>query len=328
MSRPRTHGIGALAWAAAVVLIGTWPLASCRTPAPVRSRPLVRLTSGTPGGGFFPIGDGLARAYATSLPFVDVRLQESAGSVSNVEAIERGEADMGLAFADVAYMAFTGRLDGQPARFEQLRGMAVLELTPVHLVVRADSGIRTVADLRGRRVGVGPPGSGTGLTAKLVLKAFGIESTSVRMESLRYNDAAMRLRDGGLDGMFIDGSYPLESVRNATSLGGQLLSLGGAAIDQLRRDYPFLRRTVIPGGTYPGQPAPIHTIGVETLLVCRRTLDESLVHDLTRSFFDILPLLSAQQDSLRMMDLDQAPATPIPLHEGAARYYRELELVK
>jgi TRAP transporter TAXI family solute receptor len=288
----------------------------------------VRLTSGTPGGGFFPIGDGMARAYATSLPLVDVRLLESAGSISNVEAIERGEADMGLAFADVAYMAFVGRLDGRPARFEQLRGMAVLELTPVHLVVRAGSRIQSVPDLRGRRVGVGPPGSGTGLTAKLVLKAFGMEAGSVRLESLRYNDAAIRLRNGELDAMFIDGSYPLESVRRATELGGRLLSLGGAAIDRLRHDYPFLRRTIIPGGTYPGHPDPVHTIGVETLLVCRRGLDEALVHDLTRSFFDILPLLSAQQDSLRMMDLDQAPATPIPLHEGAARYYRELELSK
>jgi len=318
--------IARLTWAGAVLLIGISVLASCRTPAPVRSRPLVRLTSGTPGGGFFPIGDGLARAYATSLPLVDVRLLQSAGSISNVEAIERGDADMGLAFADVAYMAFTGRLDGRPARFGQLRGMAVLELTPVHLVVRAASLIRTVADLRGRRVGVGPPGSGTGLTARLVMKAFGIEPDAVRTESLRYNDAATRLRDGTLDGMFIDGSYPLESVRSATSLGGQLVSLGGAAIDRLRHEYPFFRRTVIPGGTYPGQPGPIHTIGVETLLVCRRTLDAALVHDLTRSFFDILPLLSAQQDSLRMMDLDQAPATPIPLHDGAARYYRELEL--
>ena len=268
----------------------------------------------------------MARAYATSLPFVDVHLLQSAGSISNVDAIERGDADMGLAFADVAYIAFTGQLDGRPARFEQLRGMAVLELTPVHLVVRPGSDVRTVADLRGRRIALGPPGSGTGLTAKLVLKAFGVELTSLRVESIPYNQAANRLADGTLDAMFVDGSYPLASVRHATGVGGRLLSLGGAAIERLRHDYPFLRLTIIPGGTYPGHPAPIHTIGVETLLVCRRGLDESLVHDLTKGFFEILPLLSAQQDSLRMMDFDQAPATPIPLHEGAARYYRELEL--
>jgi TRAP transporter TAXI family solute receptor len=325
---PRAGRILPLAWAAAGVLVSTWPLISCRAEPSVRVRSIVRLTSGTPGGGFFPIGDGMARAYATSLPLVDVRLLQSAGSISNVEAVERGDADMGLAFADVAYMAFVGRLDGRPSRFEQLRGMAVLELTPVHVVVRVGSGIETVADLRGRRVGLGPPGSGTGLTAKLVLKAFGLESTAIRAESLQYNDAATRLGDGSLDGMFVSGSYPLASVRSATRSGGRLLSLGGPAIDRLRHDYPFLRLTVIPGGTYPGHPDPVHTIGVETLLVCRKGLSESLVHDLTRSFFDILPFLSAQQDSLRMMDLDQAPATPIPLHEGAARYYRELELSK
>jgi TRAP-type uncharacterized transport system substrate-binding protein len=83
---------------------------------------------------------------------------------------------------------------------------------------------------------------------------------------------------------------------------------------------------MIPGSTYPGHPDAIHTIGVDALLVCRRDLEESLVYDLTRRLFEALPSLSSQQESLRLMDVELAPATPIPLHEGAARYYREREL--
>jgi TRAP transporter TAXI family solute receptor len=323
LSAWRTQVIRLIGCGAGLALLS---VSACREPVPERPRTVLRLTSGTPGGGFFPLGEALVRAYATVLPDVDVRLQESAGSVSNLDAIERGDADIGLAFADVAYTAFVGHLDRRPARFERLRGIAVLELTPVHFLVRAGSGIRGIEDLRGRRVGVGQPGSGTALTANLVLRAFGIDPSSVKLEPLRYNDAAARLANGTLDGFFVNGSYPLESVRMSTQAGARLLSLTGGAIERLRHEYPFLRPTVIPAGTYPAHTNAIRTIGVDTLLVCSRDLSEALVHDLTKGFFDILPMLSAHQDSLRVMDVEQAPATPIPLHEGAARYYREREL--
>jgi TRAP transporter TAXI family solute receptor len=310
-------------------LIGLVAMAACQlgsASSPATLPPIVRLTTGTPGAGFHPLGEALSRAYDRGVPLLRVQVHESAGSVSNVEAIQRGDADLGFAFADVAYMAFIGRLDGQPERFDRLRGVAVLQLTPLHLVVRADSGIRTFSDLRGRRIGVGPAGSGTALTAGLVLKAEGIEPTAIRAESLRFNEAAGRLMDGALDAMFVNASYPAESVRVATSAGARLLPLVGRTIEHLRHEYPFFRLTMIPGSTYPGHPDAIHTIGVDALLVCRRDLEESLVYDLTRRLFEALPSLSSQQESLRLMDVELAPATPIPLHEGAARYYREREL--
>jgi len=296
--------------------------AACRAPAPSAPRPVVRLTSGTPGAGFYPLGQALARAYGQALPPLDVQPRDSAGSVANVEALQRGDADIGLSYADVAYVAFVGRLEGRPQAFDELRGIAVLELTPVHLVVRANSGIRDAGQLRGRRIGVGLQGSGSALTANIVLAALGIDAFSVQLEPLRYVDAGSRLAAGTLDAMFVTGGDPMGSVRASTEAGARLVPLTGPAIERLRHDYPFFRPTVIPGGTYPGHPDPVHTIGVDNLLVCRRSLDESLVHDLTMRFFEMLPSLSM----LTLMDLDQAPATPIPLHDGAARYYREREL--
>src|SRR5579864_8666205 len=156
----------ALAWALAL------PGGACRRPPEIRQHPKVTLTTGTPGGGFYPVGQGLASAYTGLLPEIDFHVRPSAGAVANVEAIQRGEADLGFAFADVAYIAFVGRLDSS-GPFDNLRGVAVLELTPVHLVVGRDTGILDVSQLRGRRIGVGPPGSGTSLTANLILEAFG-----------------------------------------------------------------------------------------------------------------------------------------------------------
>jgi hypothetical protein len=297
--------------------------AGCRQPAPVAPvRAVVRLTTGTPGAGFYPLGEALAQGLRQARPSPDVQVHDSAGSVANIEALQRGDADLGLSYADVAYMAFVGRLEGRPQAFEELRGIAVLELTPVHLVVRANSGVRDAADLRGRRIGVGLPGSGSALTADIVLAALGIDASAVHLEPLRYVEAGNRVAAGTLDAMFVTGSDPMASVRASTGAGARLVPLTGAAIERLRHEYPFFRPTVIPGGTYPGHPDPIQTIGVDNLLVCRRSLDESLVHDLTARFFEILPSLAM----LTSMDLDQAPAAPIPLHDGAARYYREREL--
>jgi uncharacterized protein len=215
-----------------------------------------------------------------------------------------------------------GQLDSASGPFSRLRGLAVLELAPIHLVARAGSGIRDVAGLRGRRVGVGVPGSGTALTAGLVLKTFGVEEGSIRAERIRNKEAVPRLLDGTLDAMFVSGRDPVESVTDATRAGARLLPLHGVAIDRLRHDYPFFRTTITAGGSYPGHGQPIPTIGVDNLLVCRSDLSESLAYDLTRGFFEALPSIAA----LRLLDLEEAPATPIPLHEGAARYYREREL--
>jgi uncharacterized protein len=294
--------------------------AGCRAQGPPAPRRVLRLITGTPGARFHPLGQELAQVYAATIPMTDVAVQDSAGSVANVEALQRGDADVGLSYADVAYMAYVGRLDGRQEAFAELRGIAVLELSPVHLVVRAGSAIAGAADLRGQRVAVGPSGSGSALTAHIVLRALGVDPTAV--ESLKYNEAAARLAAGTIDALFVTGSDPVDSVRMSAQTGARILPLGGPAIEQLRHDYPFFRATVIHGGTYPGHPAPIRTIGVDNLLLCRRGLDESTVHDLTQVLFAQLPSMSI----LNGMDLEQAPATPIPLHDGAARYYREREL--
>src|SRR5262249_52280247 len=156
-------------------------------------RPLVRLTTGPPGGGFYPMGEGIAQAYAKSMPGVKVETHASSGAVANVEAIQRGDADLGFTFADVAYIASLGQLSGSSQPYDRLRGIAVLQLTPLHFVARADSGIQTIADLRGRRVSMGAPGTGTSLIVQLLLEAYGVPVSSVHVEPLPFDEAANHL---------------------------------------------------------------------------------------------------------------------------------------
>jgi uncharacterized protein len=311
---------------AVALLLAAVALAACAPqPGPPPSR-RVRLITGTPGGGFQPLGEALAREYRAA--GFDVQVRESDGSVSNVLALQAGEADVAFSYADVAYSAFIGRLEGHTGAHPRLRALAVLDLTPVHLVVRAGAGITSVEGLRSRRVGVGRPGSGSALTARTVMKAFGLDEGAVRTEPLSYNDAAARLIDGSLDAMFVTGSFPLESVQQSTQAGAALVPLVGPAIARLEHEYPFFRPTLIPGGTYPGHPGAVATIGVDNLLMARSDLDESLAHDLTARFFGALPSLTGRDGLLRLVSVERAPASPVPLHDGAARFYRERELAR
>ena len=291
----------------------------CRSAAPEVTREHVRLASGTPG-------EAMAREYARALPNVEIDVRPSDGSASNLEALQRGDADIGLSHADITYLAYAGRLEDRRPAFTRLRAVAMLQVAPVHIVVRAGSGITGVAGLRGRRISLGRPIWGNSSTPARVLRAFGLSLADEEVVPLSYDDAAARLSDGSLDALLVTGAFPLAAVTAAAASGARILPLDGAAIDDLRRAYPFFTRTSIPAGTYPGQREAVHTIGVHTLLVCRVDLGEKLVHDLTERLFAILPLLPARDTHIGQMDLGNVAATPIPLHEGAARYYREREL--
>jgi uncharacterized protein len=302
-------------------------LVSCRHVGET-SRLTLRFTTGPAGGGADPLGKRLGDAYAKLLPQTNIEVHTSEGAVANVQALQAGQAEVGFTFADVAYLAFEGQLDAARTPFQKLRGIAVMRLTPLHLIVSGHSPVGGVGDLRGRHVGLGPRGSGTALTANLVLREFGLSVADVRAEFLPFTEAGQRLSAGTLDAMFESTVYPAASVLNATRSGAHLVPVVGPPVQRLLADYPFFRPTLIPPDAYLGSSNPVHTIGVALLLVCRSDLDESLVYELTRGFFDALPWLWSSQDETGLIDLDQAPATPIPLHDGAARYYRERELLR
>jgi TRAP transporter TAXI family solute receptor len=261
----------------------------------------------------------LARAFRSARPDLTVAFHEVTGSVGNLEAIQDGQADIGFAFADDAHVAFIGHEGERP--FDRLRGIAVLQLHPLHLVVSAQSQVGDIRELRGRRVSIGPPGG-----ENFVLRAFGLDESSVTTEHVSGSEAIARLRAGTLAGAFILGALPAQTVKAATVNGARVLPIEGPAVDRLRQAYPFWHLVAIPPHTYAAQPLPVHTIGVHSVLVCASELDEQLVYDLTREFFAALPILSTIDATLGRIDFSQAPATPIPLHDGAGRYYREREL--
>lgn len=308
--------------AAAVLLTALVGGACTRSAAfSASSRPIVRLVSDT------TTTQALAAEYARALPSVDVRLVTAGISQGTMMAIQRGDADMGFVLADVAYLANLNLSSHAEKTIVPLRGMAALQTAPVHLLARR--GITSADLFHHRHLHVATNGafSSQAMLAQLVLGAFEFEDPSVWNAPLTPEEIPRRMGEGGIDVAFVTAYYPSQSVTAAANVGAQLLPIDNDLAERFRHTYPFVRRVVIPPHTYPGQTAAVRTIGVDRLLVCRSDLDEMLVHDLTRVFIDAVPRIFASlRASSRLIDLDRASATPIPLHNGAALYYREREL--
>jgi len=286
----------------------------------------IRIATGLPGMTFKPLGEALVAAYAEVMPDVRFSVVETEGSVNNLAKLEDGSAELGLALADVAYMGYNGHIPELVQRTRNIRGIAVLHPSVVHVLVPKGSTVRSLSDLRERRIGVGPPSSGTAVTSSMLLRAFGVQTDKVKQRTMPFADATGALLHGEIDASFTVAAAPVAVVRKATEAGARLIDIGGPALEHLRIEYPFLRPATIPAGTYPGQSSPVQTVRVDVLLLCRTDLDDVIVHRLTDALFDVLPKLAAHDTYLRLMDVRRAPTTPIPLHPGAAWYYREQEL--
>ena len=292
---------------------------------PAATRTLLLLT-GPSTGAYAPLGRALADAYNRRLPRLHVTAQSPEGprgAGENAQAVEDGKADLGFSRADLAFQAF--RRSGGGA--SHLRSIAVLYTNAVHVLVRRGSGIKRGEDMRGRRVQVTEDAAG-GPLARFVLEAYGLTLDDVQSVDNPRN-AVARLKSGELDVRVFASAYPLPGIDDVSESSAiKLLSLAPDVVERLRSRFSFFKPTVIPRGTYRGQTADVQTVGIDGLLLCRDTMPEDLVYELTRGLFEAIHDESPAQNFTRLINTSNAPATPVPLHPGAARYYRERDLFR
>jgi uncharacterized protein len=294
---------------------------------PPPARPTIRIvyTAGDNGGYI----SGFRDAFQRAMPEYAVDVQSAPPSTSSVDLLRNGNADAGVLFADVAYLASVGKLDERDEPIAGIRAIVGLPTRAVQVVVSPHSDARSIRDLRGRRVSLGAPGAhSTALTAEVVLKAFGMGPDDVELERLPFSDAAKQLIDGSLEAAFWSGSVPNANVVKATTGGARLLDVMGPDVERIRLEYPFLKVTQIPAHSYPRIGHPVRTVGIDGIFVCKAEMDEDLVYELTKAFFRSLPDLARDSRGFRGFVMNRALSIPIPLHPGAARYYRELELLR
>ena len=240
--------------------------------------------------------------------------------------IENGEIELAMIQTDLAYVAYTQGLGDSPRPMRKLRGVAVLYTTPLHLLVTDSSHIRSIRDLRGKRVFAGAAGSPTEFTASMSLQGLGLSLRDTQIQRLPDADLASSLRAGELDAVFYRGNDPYPAIQEMMQVPGvAFVSMSRNEIETIRAHHPFLQSTSIPAGMY-GNHAEIETVGGDMLLACRADLPDELVYWVTRTLFESLPELASSLPSLRRIDPEHVQASPVPLHPGAARFYREREL--
>jgi hypothetical protein len=252
------------------------------------------------------------------LPQFSIQAVTIGDAQKRLEALEEGSIDVTNAAADVTYAAFYGRPSGA-AHLQNIRGIALMYRSVVHVLIGPTVNPRN--GLRGLRIVLGDPASGNSVLGERLVNSMGVPTSAIRGEFAPYDLAVDRLLKGDVDAVIATVHPPQEPIARALRGGARLLEIDGPEVDRLRRHYPLLRRTLLPRGTYAGQDAPLHTVGVDLLLVCRADLDTALVYELTRALFEDMP-----NHVRRQVDLHRAPATVIPLHPGAVRYYREREM--
>jgi TRAP transporter TAXI family solute receptor len=289
-----------------------------------RRRHVYTFASGPEAGEYYPIGEALVARVAKLDQAVKVRNAETAGSVENVRLIGTKEADYALVQSNVAAMAAAGEGPfAQGGAVTSLRALGSLFPEPVHIVVSAASGIRTVGDLRGKRVAIGAPDSGTRADALAVLAVHGLavkDLGEARDESLEA--AAGRLRAGRLDAFFATVGAPTRELqRLATRHPIRLISLDVSAVERLVTEHPGLVRLLLPANTYPGQKEDVTTVAAAALLVTHGDVPESEAALVLRLVFENPDYLSAGgAQGAKISKRSGLRGITIPVHSAASRY--------
>jgi TRAP transporter TAXI family solute receptor len=295
--------------------------------APQGAKTRLSIATGGTGGVFYPYGGGIAKVISERIPGVEATAEVTAASVDNLKFLRDREADIAFTTGDMLADAVEGR-DPFPDRLP-LRTLAVLYVNYTHVVTLASSGIERLADLRGKAVSTGSPGSGGEVTAFRILEALAIDpDRDIRKQSLGVAQAADALKDGKIDAFFWSGGLPTAAVLDLAHTPGLSIRLlaNDDVLPALQQSYGpslyFLRN--VPKATYPGLERDVPVVSVTILLAVHEAMPPQLAYDITRTIFEHQAELAAIHPEARNLSLATAvEGSPAPFHEGAIRYYIE-----
>lgn len=312
-------------WAAAVAAVMVFAGAA-------QAQQFFRIGTGGTAGTYYPVGGMIANAVSQPGKLV-ATAQASNGSLANVNAIAGGSMEAGLSQSDVATWAYTGTgaFEGKP-KVADLRMIANLYPESIHLVVKKGSGIKSVADLKGKRVALDEPGSGTLINARMVLAAYGVKESDIKPEYIKPNQAGDKLKDGALDAFFFVGGAPAGAIAELASGGAgiELVALGGAPAEALRKSNPYFAVDTIAANTYKDVPA-VQTLAVGAQLVTSAKVDTETVYQVTKAMYadSTQKTLAAGHAKGKFITKENAvQGVGIPFHPGAEKFYKEAGLLK
>lgn len=285
----------------------------------------LNITTGGTGGTYYPIGGAIATALTENVENLKVDAQAGNASVANCNLISTHETESALVQNNVAYWAYNGKGSFEGKAVENLRGIASLYPEAIQLVALKDSGITSIADLKGKKVCVGEQGSGVDFDVRNVLEIYGITYEDFDVDYLSFSEASQKLKDKQIDAAFLTAGFPTSSVIDvALARDVVIVPFEEDKLGELIEKYPYYAKAVIPAGTYEGVDEDVVTATTMAMWVVDEEVDEDLVYNITKAMWENVDVIENAHEKGKAVTLDTAlDGMGIPLHPGAEKFYKE-----
>ena len=297
---------------------------------PAQAQQFINVLTGGTSGIYYPLGVALSQIYGKTITEAKSSVQATKASVENLNLLQAGRGEIAFTLGDSLSDAWKGNAEvGFKTPLNKLRGVAAIYPNYVQIVASAESGIRTLADLKGKRVSVGAPKSGTELNARAIFKAAGMSYNDfAKTEYLPFGESVELIKNRQLDATLQSAGLGVASIRDlATSVKIVVVSIPADVVSKVGD--PAYQPATIPAGTYDGQAADVPTAAINNFLVTHEGVSDDIAYKMAKSLFENLDQMVAAHAAAKSIKLENATrGMPLPLHPGAAKYYREKGLVK
>jgi TRAP transporter TAXI family solute receptor len=281
------------------------------------------LTGGT-SGVYYPLGVGLSKIYGEKIDGSKVQVQSTKASVENLNLIQSGKGEIAFVLGDSVKYGWEGNAEaGFASKLENLRGVAGIYPNYVHIVASKSSNIKSIADLKGKKVSVGAPKSGTELQARAILKAAGMSYDDLgQVDYSPFGQSVELIKNRQIDATIQSAGLGVASIKDlANSVDVVIVEIPESIIAKLGA--PYVSAT-IPAGTYKGIDSDAKTAGIVNFLITSKQVSDKIAYDMTKHLFENLPALVATHSAAKSININNAlTGMPVPLHPGAEKYYKE-----
>lgn len=290
----------------------------------------ITIVTGSTGGTYYPVGTILANHFNTTLLKKNFKwsAQSSGGTAENLEMLKKNEAEMAIAMANLTGFAYTGTVRYEGKKFDNLRFVMGLWPDVTQFVYRKDAGIKSWQDLKGKKIAVGPAGSGTEFSSTVLLKSLGgLTFSNILAERVGYSEGAQAMQNGMIDAFNAEAGIPTSAVAELmagrTNVG--ILEFSDADMAKLKTEAPYYSRVVIPANTYSKQDKPIRVAGIKSALIVDKSLSEDIVYEMLKVIYAERAEMLKKHAAFTQVDYDN-PIDGLfgaPLHPGAVKFFRE-----
>lgn len=302
-------------------------------PQAMAARRFVSIAAGWVTGAYFPMAGAISRIAWKHLKDdgIKVTAESSGASVANAKLIGAGDTDFAILQNDIASYAYHGKAGMFDGPVKNLNGVCTLFPEHVQLIARKDSKIKSPGDLKGKKVAIGPVGSGTAENAKQILEAWGLSVNDLdRAEQLTASQSADYIKDGRLDAAFFTVAVGAAVIMDTSLIvPTDIVPIAGKNVDKLIKKYPFYAKQIVTGGTYKGNDKDVPTVSVMAMLAARADLESDIVYKILNAMYSDLDQLKKAHAKFKDISMkDGLVGMSIPLHPGAKKYFKEKGVLK